>query len=159
MSHLGLADNWGKCSKAVDALFTWNTTTKCMERDYGKYTVVQVFGKYLGEVIDVIGRGECGSTKTAPDPMLDWVYNGVREKGTFGVLPEEPTPYRQAWFTWMAEYTAYFGCSRGGTYALVDKASGKVVAAAITCPPKCTPFSKSYNEMGINIRKAGMMMA
>jgi GNAT superfamily N-acetyltransferase len=31
-----------------------------------------------------------------------------------------------------------------------------VVAAAYTGPPRTVPFSKSFEEMGINIRKAGM---
>lgn len=39
---------------------------------------------------------------------------------------------------------------------MIDKSSGKVVAAAYTGPPRTVPFSKSFEEMGINIRKAGM---
>jgi hypothetical protein len=56
----------------------------------------------------------------------------------------------------LSEYTAYFAINRRGCFALVDKSSGKVVAAAYTGPPRTVPFSKSFEEMGINIRKAGM---
>lgn len=55
-------------------------------------------------------------------------------------------------------YTMGFGCSRGGSYALIDKASKKVVAAAITCPPRNVPFSKSASEMTKFLNKAGMEM-
>ena len=73
MSHLGLADPWGKNSAKVDALF------KGGQRDLGgNFVVVRIFenSPILNTVIDVIARGECGTTKTAPDPLLDWVYHG-----------------------------------------------------------------------------------
>lgn len=104
----------------------------------------------------MIARGECGTTKTAPDPLLDWVHHGVRDQGTYGSLPEEPSSDRQVFFRWMSEYTAYFAVNRGGCFALLDNKTGKVVAGAYCGPPRTVPFSKSFEEMGINIRKAGM---
>ena len=65
-----------------------------MERDLGgNFIAVHVHetSSLLPQVIDVIARGDCGTTMTAPDPLLDWVYHGVREQGTFDKLPEEPT--------------------------------------------------------------------
>jgi hypothetical protein len=96
MSHMGLADPWGKCSDAVNNLFT-RSKSGLMERDLGgNFTVIHVQenSPILNQVIDVIARGECGSSVRAPDPLLDWVYNGVRETGTYGPLPEEPSSDR-----------------------------------------------------------------
>ena len=161
MSHLGFGgDLWGRCSRKVDALFT-RGPKGFMERDLGGgFVVVRVDenSPLTLEVIDVIARGECGTTKTAPDPLLDWVFNGVRQSGTFGPLPEAPSAERKTWFRWLITYTIHFGINRGGCYALLDKASRKVVAAAITTPPRTVPFNKSGDEMTINLRKAGMQM-
>ena len=41
---------------------------------------------------------------------------------------------------------------------MLDKSSRKVVAAAITTPPRCVPFNKSGDEMGTHLRTAGMSM-
>jgi hypothetical protein len=51
-----------------------------------------------------MSRAECGTTKTAPDPLLDWVWHGVREKSTFGPLLEAPSYDRQAFFKWLITY-------------------------------------------------------
>jgi len=120
-----------------------------MIRDIGgKFIVVHVDekSKLVEECIDVISRGQCGSTKTAPDPLLDWVYQGTRGKNTFGPLEKAPSSERLAWFRWLTTFVLYAGLSRGGVYALVDKASRKVAAAAITCPPRCTPLNKDEEE-------------
>ena len=75
MSHMGFSDAWGKCSSKVNALFTRGKSGR-RERDIGDYVVVQNASAY--EVVDVLARGECGTSKTAPDPLLDWCYHGVR---------------------------------------------------------------------------------
>ena len=50
--------------------------------------------------------------------------------------------------------------ARNGMYALVDQASGEVVAATITGPPGTVEFGRmSTGEMEVNLRKAGMEMA
>merc|ERR1711981_879224 len=99
-------------------------------------------------------RAECGTTKTAPDPLLDWVWHGLRGKDTFKPLPEPPSPSREAFFRWLICYEIQFGMNRGGAFALIDKKTKKVCAAAITCPPRCVSFSKSLDEMGSNCRVA-----
>jgi len=48
------------------------------------------------------------------------------------------------------------GLSRGGTYALLNKASRKVVAGAICCPPRCVKFGKDEEELGALVMTAGM---
>jgi hypothetical protein len=53
-----------------------------MERDLGgNFTVVHLHenSPLFYQVVDVIARGECGTSVTAPDPLLDWVYHGVRD--------------------------------------------------------------------------------
>lgn len=160
MSHFGLSDCIGGRSKKVDALFKRGSSGH-MEHDLDEnFFVVRIHENSPLEfaAIDVMVRGECGTTKTAPDPLLDWVYNGVREHGTYLPLPEEPTASRLAWFLWLMTYTMGFGIRRGGSYALIDKSSRKVVAGAICCPPRSVPFSKSGSEMTIFLRKAGMEM-
>ena len=100
-------------------------------------------------------RMKCGTTETAGDPLLHWAYAGVDRFRSSA----PPTAHRLAWFRWMAVYTVHFGISRNSTYALVEANDpGRVVAAAVTCPPRTVAFSKSYEEMGINIRRAGMQM-
>ena len=125
---------WGKTTRAVDALF--HKGEFGMQRDLGEFTVVRVGenSPLQKQVVDVLGRGECGTTKTAPDPLLDWCYK-PRSEGVFGPLSEAPSQHRKDWFFWMAEYCMHYGCSRGGTYALIDKSSEKVVSAAVTGPP------------------------
>lgn len=120
--------------------------------------VDQEASPFLPEVIDVISRSECGTTSTAPDPLLDWVYDGPTE-GACAPLSTEPSPHRQAWFRWLTTYLVYFGINRQSLYALVDKESRKVVAAAVVGPPRTVAFDRSGDEMGRNIHKAGVGMA
>jgi len=127
----------------------------------GGFTVVQISenSPLISVVVDVIARSECGSMQTAPDPLLDWVYK-PRSDGVCAPLHEAPSPHRQNWFRWLAEYSVYFGIARKGTYALVDQASGQVVAATVTGPPGTVEFGRmSTGEMEQHIRKAGMEMA
>ena len=161
MAHLGLADPWGTTSAKASALLPRATGSGRKERMVGeKYKVVLVEGEHsplLPQVIDVLTNGECGTTETAGDPLLHWAYAGV--DGVSAPLSAPPTAHRLAWFRWMAVYTVHFGISRNSTYALVEANDpGRVVAAAVTCPPRTVAFSKSYEEMGINIRRAGMQM-
>jgi len=161
MAHLGFGNTCGSTTPAVDALFTKGKNGS-MERDVGGgYSVVRVTedSPLLPAVIDVIARSECGSTSTAPDPLLDWVYK-PRSEGVYGPLSASPSSHREAWFRWMSTYSVYFGIARNGTYALVDQASRKVVAATVTGPPNTIEFGRmSTGEMEQNLRKAGMEMA
>ena len=143
MSHLGFADPWGTCSQKVENLFTRSSSGEKERGIGGNFIVIKVDGggPILTQAIDLITRAECGTENTAPDPLLDWVYHGKREEGTFGPLPEAPSSHRLAWFGWLTYYTILFGVNRRSVYALVDKVSRKVVAAAISCPPRTTPFS------------------
>ena len=97
----------------------------------------------LQEVIDVLTRSFCGTTKTAPDAVTDWCFSGVREKGTFCPLPEAPSTERLAWYNYLVTLMTQFGLNRGGVYALVDKISRKVAAATVTCPPRAVPFAEN----------------
>merc|ERR1711959_34657 len=161
MAHLGFGNTCGTTSAAVDALFT-RQPNGSIERDLGdRFKVVRITedSPLLAAAIDVIARSECGSSTTAPDPLLDWVYSPRTER-VFGALDAAPSPHRQRWFRWMATYAAHFGIARNGLYALVDKPSGDVVSAAVTGPPGTVEFARmSTAEMEINLRKAGMEMA
>ena len=156
MSHLGLSDPWGTATPAVARLFPRGVRRLAG----GKHCVYKVHEKstLLPQVIDVLARAECGTTKTAPDPILDWVYAGDHDR-VCAPLAAPPSPHRAAWFKWLCHFYTLFGCSRDGTYALVDEASGKVVAAAVTQPPRTVKFACSFEEMGINLRKAEGGMA
>jgi len=161
MAHLGFGNTCGSTSKAVDALFT-KQRDGTMERDIGGgFSVVRVTedSPLLPAVIDVIARSECGSTTTAPDPLLDWVYS-PRTEGVYGPLPVAPSSDRVEWFRWISTYSVLFGNARNGTYALVDQASRQVVAATVVGPPGTVEFGRmSTGEMEQNLRKAGMNMA
>lgn len=160
MSHLGFGNTCGSASAAVDALFTKKRNGDG-ERDIGGgFTVVRLGedSPLIKATVDVIARSECGSTTTAPDPLLDWVYK-PRTEGVFAPLPS-CSEHRVSWFRWLAEYSVRFGIMRNGAYALVDQASGKVVAATVTGPPGTVEFGRmSTGEMEQHIRKAGMEMA
>lgn len=161
MAHLGFGNTCGSTSCAVSALFTKTRTGDGHREIGGGFTVVQLSegSPLIPAVVDVIGRSECGSTATAPDPLLDWVYK-PRTEGVFTPLLESPSPHRQSWFRWLAEYSVHFGIARNGTYALVDQASGQVVAATVTGPPGTVEFGRmSTGEMEQHLRKAGMEMA
>jgi GNAT superfamily N-acetyltransferase len=155
INNLGFADPYGSTSKAVNALFTAGE-----RKASNRMVIVRVGAEspLLGETLEVLGRGECGTASTAPDPLLDWVFSGNVESNC-RPLGGPPSKGRQAWFRWMATYCAYFALARGGLYALVDPRTGKVLAAAATGPPKTVSFGRmSGGEMGDNIRTAGMQI-
>ena len=155
MAHLGFSDTYGSSSVAVKALFNRG------ERDLGSFVVVQVTDEgspLFREVLNVLSRSECGSFETAPDPLLDWCY-APRTEDVFNPLPEPPSKERLAWFRWLMEYLSHFAINRNSLYALLQKESRKVVSAAIVGPPRTVPFDRSLDEMGVNLRKAGMELA
>ena len=157
LNNLGFADPYGTTSRAVDALFTQGA------RDLGNgFLVVRVGDDALLEAtIDCLTRGECGTTSTAPDPLLDWVYAPRTEGEVYGPLAAPPSEHRLGWFKWLMAYSAYFALARNGLYALVHAAEPrKVLAAAVTGPPGTIPYGKmSGGEMGDWCQKAGMAMA
>lgn len=153
-NKLGFVDPYGSTTKAVDSLFTQNKRTAS-----NGMVVVRVGHEspLLRETIEVLGRGECGTNATAPDPLLDWVYAGTDAQSLCKPLSCPPSAHRLAWFRWMAHYCAAFAFARGGLYALVDPDTQRVVAGAVTGPPKTVSFGRmSGGEMGDNIRSAGM---
>jgi len=156
MSHLGFTDSYGSSSKAVDSLFIRNSSGTYTRDVGGNFVVLRVDNEssgYFEASVDVISRGECGTTSTAPDPLLDWVYCGRTEKDICKPLPEPPSTHRKKWFRWLAHYLCLFGVNRNSLYALVDKQSNKVVAATVVGPPRTIPFDRSADEMGRNLRK------
>ena len=156
MSHMGFSDACGSSSTNVDALFDEKG-----EHDLGDFTVTKINDTenplYL-KVIEILAQSECGSSTTAPDPLLDWCYS-PRTDDVFLPLSESPSSERIAWFRWLMEYLALFAINRKSLYALKDKESQKVVSAAIVGPPRTVAFDRSYSEMGVNLRKAGMTLA
>ena len=146
-----MAHPFGFTSAAVDSLFTNG------ERAAGKFKVVRVNenSSLLPDVIELLARSECGTTSTAPDPLLHWVYSGKTTAGA--PLSAPPSGDRMAWFRWLTEYCCLFAISRGGLYALLDPASRKVLGAAVTAPPSCVGLNEmSEEEAGIYCQKAGM---
>lgn len=158
LNNLGFADPYGTTSRAVDALFTRGIC------DLGNgLRVVRVSDgdQLLPAVIECLAQGECGSTSTAPDPLLDWVYKPRAAEEVYRPLIAPPSPHRLRWFHWLMSYSAYFAIARNGLYALVDAADPRqVLAAAVTGPPGAIPYGRmSGGEMGDWCQKAGMEMA
>jgi len=121
MAHLGFGNMCGTTSKAVDALLTKQRDGTMVRNVGGGYQIVRVMedSPLLPAVIDVIARGECGGETTAPDPLLDWVYEPRCEDEVYAPLSQPPSKDRTAWFRWMATYGVFFGVARGGCYALI----------------------------------------
>ena len=82
--------------------------------------------------VDALAQAFCGTESKASFPPFGWIYSGETETGP---LPAAPTPERAAWFKWYLALCAHVCLNRGGLYALVDDASGKVVSAAGVVPP------------------------
>ena len=110
LNNLGFADPYGTTSRAVDALFTQGA------RDLGNgFLVVRVGDDALLEAtIDCLTRGECGTTSTAPDPLLDWVYAPRAEGEVYGPLAAPPSEHRLGGFRWLSSYSAYCALARNG---------------------------------------------
>lgn len=156
MSHMGLSDACGSSSAAVDALFDQNG-----EHDLGDSKILRINNEenpLFKKVVDILARSECGTSSTAPDPLLDWCYL-PRTDDVFCPLSSTPSPERLSWFRWLMEYLGNFAINRRSLYALVNKESERVVSAAIVGPPRTVAFDRSYSEMGVNLRKAGMTLA
>lgn len=82
--------------------------------------------------VEVLARAFCGTESTAPDPVVSWVYGGATELGPLSAAPSE---LRAGWFKWFLSLCAHICLNVGGLYALVEKASGQVVAATGVLPP------------------------
>lgn len=158
LNNLGFADPYGTTSRAVDALFTGGA------RDLGGGLRVVRVGdgdRLLAATIHCLAAGECGTTSTAPDPLLDWVYEPRDASDVYKPLAAPPSAHRLQWFRWLISYSAYFALARNGLYALVDADDPRrVLAAAVTGPPGTIPYGRmSGGEMGDWCHKAGMEMA
>lgn len=159
LNNLGFADPYGTTSSAVDALFSGGA------HDLGNGLRVVRVGdddeRMLSAVIECLATSECGTTLTAPDPLLDWVYHPRDAGAAYTPLGAPPSAHRLQWFRWLVSYSAYFALARGGLYALVEAADPRrVMAAAVTGPPGTIPYGRmSGGEMGDWCQKAGMEMA
>ena len=157
LNNLGFADPYGTTSRAVDALFTGGA------RDLGNGLRAVRVGddRLLPAVIECLTAGECGTSSTAPDPLLDWVYKPREAAEVYQPLAGAPSQHRLQWFRWLVSYSAYFALARNGLYAVVDAADPRrVLAAAVTGPPGTIPYGRmSGGEMGDWCQKAGMEMA
>ncbi|GMH84624.1 hypothetical protein TL16_g09979 [Triparma laevis f. inornata] len=138
-SNLGFANPYGSTSSKVNQLFKSKNQRKATNGMLIQRVPPE--SPLFVETVQVLGKGECGSEKTAPDPLLDWVFAGTEKQAGCKPLGSKPSEYRREWFKWMASYCAWFSVARGGLYALVDQRSGKVMAAASTGPPN-TAYKK-----------------
>lgn len=80
----------------------------------------------------MVSRAFCGTESTAPEPVNAWAYGGTT---VLGPLSAAPAPERAAWFQWACAFGMRACLGVGGVYALVDTASGQVVAATGVFPP------------------------
>jgi len=141
---MGCGPSKGKTSAAVDALFD----PASGERDAGDFLIVRVRSKddpRFAACVDVMARSFCGTTTTAPEPMIDWAYCNREAAAAYVPLPEGPSEARLAYYVWTCKFILLLTVSRGGTYALVDKASSAVVAATGTVPPDAPPIPVGTN--------------
>ena len=90
LNNLGFADPYGTTSGAVDALFSGGA------RDLGNGLRVVRIGdddeRMLSAVIECLAVSECGTTLTAPDPLLDWVYHPRDSGAVYKPLAAPPSP-------------------------------------------------------------------
>lgn len=91
----------------------------------------------------VIAKSFCGSTKSSPEGLLNWFFEG----GKPGVNPndplkEDPSPAREEFFlTGLAKFNVATVLRHGGCYALLDS-TGKIVGATSFFPPSNKPIYK-----------------
>lgn len=98
----------------------------------------------LEEVIDVTARAFCGTESTPPFAAFHWVYDPKDPATGLQPLAAAPSAERSGWFRFSLKLTVLTCLPFGGVYAVVDTASNKVIAAALTNPP-----SKTYiHEIG-----------
>lgn len=141
---MGCGPSKGKTSAAVDALFD----PASGEHDAGDFRIVRVWSKddpRFDACVDVMARSFCGTTTTAPEPTIDWAYCNRDAAAAYMPLPEAPSEARLAFYVWCSKFILMMTVSRGGTYALVDKASSAVVAATGTVPPGAPPIPNGTN--------------
>lgn len=95
------------------------------------------------EFEQVIAKSFCGTTKTSPEGMIGWFFEG----GKPGVNPtdplkEDPSPARENFcLVGLAKFNVATVLRHGGCYALLDS-SGKIVGATSFFPPSKKPIYK-----------------
>ena len=113
--------------------------------DAGKFEVHYVDTEkhtHWNATVDVLVSAFCGSTTSAPCPIMSWVYTGTSQLGPLASAPNEQ---RVSWFKYNMGFSALICQGRGGLYALVDKETGKVVSAAGVIPPG----ARRMNQMSL----------
>lgn len=130
-------------SAAVNMLF--RKSQRDLGDDFLAVRLRSVSEVWFDEVINLLGRGLCGTSTTAPDPVLDWCYC-ARVRRFYEPVRHAPSAARSNWFRWFGGFCVHFGLARGGVYALVDKINGSVVAAAVLGPPGSAPMAEMSAE-------------
>ena len=96
------------------------------------------------EFARLIGMSFCGSTGTAPEGALSWVFDPKSSgDNPSGPLLEEPSAARVRFFEALGKFISIQGIRHGGCFALRDE-SEKLVAATVTIPPN----KKNLHHMG-----------
>ena len=116
----------------------------------------------INEFGDLIAESFCGTTTTAPEPVLAWIFD--HGDGSFEldagttpaeVLKQDPSEERKAYFKWLAYFCIHQSLRHGGCYALEDT-DGKLCSAAITIPPNNNRlYDVGFCEMMGIINKLG----
>ena len=89
------------------------------------------------QFVELISQSFCGTTKTAPEPLLSWTFEDPEILGIEHTHPlaVDPSQERQEYFDWLMGFCTAAGERHGGCFALQDPTSKKLVAATVTFPP------------------------
>jgi hypothetical protein len=100
INNLGFSDPYGSTSSRVDSLFSRSNSRPASNG----MTVhrVGMDSPFFLKTMECLGKGECGTDSTSPDPLLDWVLTGNTDTNC-KPLKDPPEKYRQEWFLWMAK--------------------------------------------------------
>lgn len=86
--------------------------------------------------VQVLMVSMSGSLRSAPEPILDWVFNeSDREGRNFHFLDGRPNQKRKIFFKFILTWIATHAMSHGACYALIDPVTNAIVAAAACFPP------------------------
>mmetsp|Transcript_10263 Transcript_10263/g.19401 ORF Transcript_10263/g.19401 Transcript_10263/m.19401 type:complete len:312 (+) Transcript_10263:631-1566(+) len=116
------------------------------EDTYVKFLGPDIAGTPLfTEFCAVLMVSMSGSLRSAPEPILDWVFNeSDREGRNFHFLDGRPNQKRKIFFKFILTWIATHAMSHGACYALIDPVTNAIVAAAACFPPN----DDNSHEMG-----------
>lgn len=116
-------------------------TLTCDRQGLKIVRVLSTDDKLFTAAVELATRSFCGTTRAAPESLLDWAYTGASTMGK--PLASAPTEAKTSWFFWIMRWALTKGAADGAIYVLVD--GDRVVAATSLYPPNDKPKYKTSN--------------